>query len=242
MPLTERQRADLSVLRSARVFFAHQSVGRDILEGLASLAREAGIDLRIDPPDTLGDGPGITQGIAGRNGQPDSKIQYFSDTLAGLENRLPQVALMKFCYVDFTPTTDSEQLFESYHRAITSLQRKYPSVSFVHVTVPLTTRSRGLKDSVKRLLGRSVRRDEANARRAVFNRRLHDAFKNEPIFDLARIESTRPDGSTECVTSRGGISTDALFSGYTSDGGHLNALGRQRAAAEFARVVAAAAR
>jgi hypothetical protein len=242
MLLTEQLRADLTALQGVRVFFAHQSVGGNILHGLASLARQAGIALRIDPADQIADAPGIAQGMAGRNGHPDSKIQYFADAMARLEPRLPRVALMKFCYVDFTPSTNSDTLFQNYEDGIRSLQQKYPAVTFVHVTVPLTTRPSSVKDTVKRLMGRPVRKDEANARRAAFNRRLRETFERQPIFDLARIESTRPDGTLESFTSRDGIAAAALYPGYTSDGGHLNELGQQLAAAEFAHVVAAAAR
>ena len=242
MSLTEQLRSDLDTLQRLRVYFAHQSVGSNILDGLASLAREAGIALRVDPPDQYTNAPGIWQGMAGRNGHPESKIQYFTDAMASLEARLPHVALMKFCYVDFSPSTNSETLFNSYQDAITSLQRRYPTVRFVPVTVPLTTRPSSLKDTVKRFLGRTVRKDEANARRAVFNDRLREAYKSRPLFDLARIESTRPDGSLESFKSRDGTAAAALFPGYTTDGGHLNELGRQLAATEFARVVASAAR
>ncbi|MGH9148193.1 MAG: hypothetical protein ACRD1Q_15895 [Vicinamibacterales bacterium] len=242
MSLTEQLRSDLNTLQSLRVYFAHQSVGSNILDGLASLAREAGIALRVDPPDQHTNAPGIWQGMAGRNGHPESKIQYFTDAMASLEARLPQVALMKFCYVDFTPSTNSETLFKGYQDAMTSWQRRYATVRFVPVTVPLTTRPSSLKDSVKRLMGRTVRKDEANARRAVFNQRLRETYRGRPLFDLARIESTRPDGSLESFKGRDGTPAGALFPGYTTDGGHLNELGRQLAATEFARVVSSAAR
>jgi hypothetical protein len=241
MQLTERLRTDLLTLQATRVFFAHQSVGSNILDGLASLARESGVKLRIDPPDQSADAPGISQGIAGRNGHPDSKIQYFTDAMASLAS-LPRVALMKFCYVDFTPSTNGEAIFQNYERAMRSLQHMYPAVTFVHVTVPLTTRPGSFRDTVKRVMGRPVRKDEANARRAAFNQRLRDAFKDQLVFDLAQVESTRPDGTLENFRSREGRTAEALFAGYTSDGGHLNELGRRLAAAEFARVVAAAAR
>jgi hypothetical protein len=169
-------------------------------------------------------------------------MQYFADAFAKLEPCLPRVALMKFCYVDFTPSTNSDSLFRSYEDLITSLRRRYPEVSFVHVTVPLTARPTGLKDTVKRWLGRTVRKDEANRRRGLFNHRLRRTFRNETLFDLARIESTRPDGTLESFRGRDGTTIAALFPGYTSDGGHLNERGRDLAAAEFARVVAAAAR
>jgi hypothetical protein len=238
--LTDQLRKDLDTLQKIRVFFAHQSVGRNILDGLASLAQHAGIGIRIEAPDQGVDGPGITQGLAGRNGHPDSKIQYFVEAMASFDGRLPRVALMKFCYVDFTPSTDIDALFQRYQEAHASCQRKYPAVAFVPVTVPLTTTPTSLRDTVKRLLGSSLRKDEANERRTVFNDRLRATFKGQPIFDLAKVESTRPDGTLEHFRGRDGTVAEALFSGYTSDGGHLNEEGCRRAAAEFVKVIVSA--
>jgi hypothetical protein len=51
----------------------------------------------------------------------------------------------------------------------------------------------------------------------------------EPLFDLAAVESTRPDGSRETL-SLGGKTAFALHPGYTNDGSHLNEVGRRRAA------------
>ena len=84
---------------------------------------------------------------------PSPRFEYFTDAMASFDARPPQVALMKFCYVDFTPSTNPEALFKNYQDAITSLQRKYPTVRFVPVTVPLTTRPSSLKDMVKRFMG-----------------------------------------------------------------------------------------
>src|SRR5205085_12594035 len=61
----------------------------------------------------------------------------------------------------------------------------------------------------------------------------------EPIFDLARVESTAPDGKLVTVTWEG-VTAPAMAAQYTEDGGHLNALGRARAAREFIAVLARA--
>jgi hypothetical protein len=242
MPITDDTRADLKSLASLRVFFAHQSVGRNILDGLASLANEGGAAVRIEPLDRKPVGPVIVEASAGRNGHPDSKLQFFGEAMATLGDELPRVALVKFCYVDFNPHTDVEALFLAYQSLMVPLQRKYPAVVFIHVTAPLTVRPGGPKASVYRWLGRGVWEDDANVRRAAFNDRIRSTFRNEPVFDLARIESTRPDGTQESFTSRDGQNTPALFPEYSVDGEHLNARGRRLAATEFAHVVATAAR
>jgi lysophospholipase L1-like esterase len=54
----------------------------------------------------------------------------------------------------------------------------------------------------------------------------------EPVFDLARIESTRPDGTRETFT-QDGKTYYALVPAYTKDGGHLNKLGRKKVAEQL---------
>jgi hypothetical protein len=59
----------------------------------------------------------------------------------------------------------------------------------------------------------------------------------DPVFDLARAESTFPDGSRSSVllNSR---SIPTLVPGFTYDSGHLNETGRQAAAVELLRTLA----
>ena len=52
------------------------------------------------------------------------------------------------------------------------------------------------------------------------------------MFDLAAYESTGPDGGRAGVM-RDGQAIPALAPGWTDDGGHLNAAGRQRIAEQF---------
>src|SRR5260221_5861537 len=61
----------------------------------------------------------------------------------------------------------------------------------------------------------------------------------EPIFDLARVESTAPDGTTASVSWNGTIAP-VMVAAYTDDGGHLNAKGKLLAARELIAVLAAA--
>jgi hypothetical protein len=242
MPITDATRADLKSLESIRVFFAHQSVGGNILDGLASLSKDVGAGIKIQPLDGKPTGPGVVEASAGQNGHPDSKLRFFSEAMAKLGDQLPQIALVKFCFVDFNPHTDVEALFLDYQSHLAQLRRKYPDVVFVHVTSPLTVRPRGAKARLYRLLGRSVWEDDANVRRAAYNNRIRSTFRDEPVFDLARIESTRPDGTREDFMNRDGALTPALFPDYSLDGEHLNTRGRRLAAAEFAHVLATAAK
>ena len=47
--------------------------------------------------------------------------------------------MMKFCYVDITTGPMSTHCSGSYRDTIAALEREFPDVTFVHVTVPLTT-------------------------------------------------------------------------------------------------------
>jgi lysophospholipase L1-like esterase len=104
------------------------------------------------------------------------------------------------------------------------------------VTMPLTeaTAPNPVKSLVKRLIGRPEAHELGrNVKRNRFNDLLrHEYSGKEPLFDLAGIESTRPDSSRSYFT-REGLRIYTLASEYSSDGGHLNALGRRVAAAQL---------
>ena len=62
---------------------------------------------------------------------------------------------------------------------------------------------------------------------------MRNAYRGrEPVFDLATIESTRPDGRREAIRA-GSRSGYALVPAYTSDNSHLNEQGRRRVAEEL---------
>jgi hypothetical protein len=101
------------------------------------------------------------------------------------------------------------------------------------VTTPLMRVQSGPKALLKRLLGRSPGRYGGNFARERFNDLMRQAYGGrEPLFDLAAIESTRPDGRREVIRS-GGRSAHALVPAYTADNAHLNELGRRRVAEEL---------
>jgi hypothetical protein len=60
-------------------------------------------------------------------------------------------------------------------------------------------------------------------RREQFNELMRAEYGPKELFDLAKFESTYPDGTRE----RGDKSHFALVPDYTDDGGHLNARGRE---------------
>jgi len=76
---------------------------------------------------------------------------------------------------------------------------------FVHVTVPVTSKLTGInglikktKDLVKKLIGRPVFGYHDNIKRGQFNDMLTKQYEGKkPVFDLAKVESTFPDGKRQ---------------------------------------------
>ena len=99
----------------------------------------------------------------------------------------------------------------------------------------------GTGDRVKGFLGLGTSKDANNVRRNRFNDLLRAEYAGEPLFDVARAESTRADGRRAGFTHDGTF-VDAMRRELTSDGGHLNDEGRRVVAQEFARSLAAALR
>lgn len=239
-------RDDLAELARARVYFGHQSVGGNVLDGLAALAAEHGVPLRIvEAPAGVDDGaPGIVHQRVGRNAEPATKCDAFGGFLTGPGRAARwDAAVLKFCYADLGDRTDIHpaQLLELYRKTVASVRSARPDVVLVHATVPLSTRGEGTGDRVKAALGLGTSKDANNARRNRFNDLLRAEYAGEPLFDVARAESTREDGS------RAGVARDAAFDEalrreLTSDGGHLNDEGRRVVARAFARALATALR
>jgi hypothetical protein len=228
------------------IYFGHQSVGYNILDGIRDIAREyPPLELNVvETTDlaTVGT-PVFAHSRIGRNGQPLSKLDGFSTVLRRNDTTRADVAFMKFCYVDFTEQTDIQGVFGRYVETFAELKLAFPDTTFVHMTVPLTGRPRGVdiqaKNLVKRLLGRRVASYKDNMQMTRFNDLLRAKYLGkEPVFDLASIESTHADG-TRVVNREAGMSVYSLAPEYTFDGGHLNERGRRIVALELLRVLAA---
>ena len=242
--MDETLAADLQQVGAARVYFGHQSVGGNILSGLAELQRQLDRPaIRVAELGALdaNDGQGVLLHTAvGANGQPDSKCEDFRQVLQRLQGNV-DVALFKFCYIDFDDRSDAAAIFATYARTMDALQQQYPDVVFIHVTAPLRTVDRGPGVWVRELLGKRNRAKYANAARNEFNRLLRERYASDPIFDLAASMSTYPDGRRESFRLDG-KEYQSLVPAYTDDGGHLNALGAPYVAADFVHGIASALR
>ena len=211
--ITEPTEAQWRTVASRRVIFAHQSVGRNILDGLGSLGGAGG--LAVSESRAPAPGPGLTHFAIGRNGEPLEKVRDFA---AAVDAAAPvDIALVKLCYIDFSYGADPSAVARAYGDTLDALAARHPMTAFVAVTVPLTTVQGGPKALVKKLLGREPAGLAENARRQAFNDALRArSGPGRPLFDLAGLESAG------CTVSHGGRSIQCLAPGLTSDGGHLN--------------------
>lgn len=232
-------RSDLERIAQRKIYFGHQSVGGNLLDGVRQLAATAGVPIRVvEAPAANGVKPAtFGHTSVAKNGDPFQKIRSFEQAMGQQPTGL-DIALVKFCYVDITANTDVKALFSRYQSAINDLKTRNPGTTFVHVTAPLTSVQSSIKGTLKKLLGRAPYGAIENIRREEYNELLRKAYRgHEPLFDLARIESTAPDGTAVTTEWKGSV-TPAMAPAYTDDGGHLNAAGRLRAAREFISILA----
>jgi len=222
-----------------KVFFAHQSVGANILQGVEELAAEDGVPhlrvVRSSSPQAV-DGPAIVETPIGTNGDPSSKARGFSAAMEQGFGSAGGIAMYKYCYLDFSPSTDVQAVFSEHRGVVDRLRAAHPGVTIVHVTAPLTTSESPARALVKRLLGKPGV-VAANQKRNEFNALVRETYgSREPVFDLGAIESTRPDG-TRSYERMGRDTVYTLASEYTDDGGHLNRLGRRVAATRLLQLL-----
>jgi len=225
--------ADWGKLAGKKIFFGHQSVGYDIMEGVSALQKEHP-SIRLAIVETTDssrfDAPVFAHAQVGRNGDPDSKCEAFERYMdSGIGNRA-DIAFFKFCYVDINRKTDVGKVFESYKAMVRRVKTKYPGLILVHVTIPLTSSGYSLEARMKAIAKRLLGKKDMNIGRSELNERIRKEYSgSDRIFDLAAIESTSPMGESVTFTYKG-RNYPCMYPGYTSDGGHLNGEGKRIAA------------
>jgi len=223
-------------LSQKRIYFGHQSVGFNIIEGIKDVMKEnPQIKFNIvetSEPEAL-DNPLFAHSRVGSNKDPKSKTTAFVMLMdEGVGNKA-DIAFFKFCYVDIGEQTDAREIFTYYKDTLARLRAKYPKTTFVHVTVPLRIVQRGPKVWIKTIINRPIGGYADNINRNRYNDLLRQAYQGkEPIFDLADIESTFSDGSRSSFKANG-KTYHSMVSAYTNDGGHLNETGRRLVAEQL---------
>jgi hypothetical protein len=212
---TQQSQKVVDSVAKLKIFFAHASVGGNILDGMFYLNQSSSSKYPLSQISSGGSPPATT--VNGTiyqysRGNPPwtTKISDFQINVNdGWHDSKVDIVMYKFCYID--PDVD----FKTYVDSLTSLEAKYPGTKFVYWTIPLMTAG-----------------DSDQVLRAKFNRKLRDWIsvqKNKILFDIADIETWNPNNEQQTFTS-GGTIFEKMFSGYSSDGGHLNSVGMQRGA------------
>jgi len=216
-------------LSHKKIYFAHQSVGFNIMDGIQDLMKEHH-EIKLNIVETSNESDfniGLfAHSKVGKNVDPKSKIDEFAKFINEGIGEKADVAALKFCYVDMRLNTDVEKIFSDYTNSILQLRKKYPDMIIIHFTVPLTTKQTGPKAWIKKLIGKPLSGVKDNIKRNKYNALLKQAYQGkEPIFDIATLQSTFPDGSRSTFT-QDGKKYYSMVPDYTHDGGHLNEIGR----------------
>ncbi len=197
--------AETKKLAAFSAFFAHASVGDNIISGMAALHAAQPAKFPLSVAAAGGSAPGrpghgviyhVNRGNPGWSG----KIEDFGRRVrGGWHAPAVQAVMTKFCFID------QDAGLSEYLSSMSDLEKEYPGTVFIYVTMPLARQN-----------------GPAARKRGAFNEGLRawTAANRKVLFDLADIEAWSPDGA-DC----GGLCVD-----YTSDGGHLNSAGQRRAA------------
>ena len=217
-------------LAQKKIYFGHQSVGNNIMDGVSRLMESnSNIKLKIvetNDPAAFKE-PVFAHSSVGKNDDPDSKIMAFRNYVDNGIGNKADIAFFKFCFWDIRNHVDIQGVFKRYRETLSELRNQYPKTRFIHVTVPLMHFSTGMRDRLKRTVGATVENDLDNVKRNELNKLVLEEYSGkEPVFDIATIQSTLPDGG-RTVASLGGKNYSYLASEYTDDGGHLNEKGRK---------------
>lgn len=227
-------KAGWEALAGKKIFFGHQSVGLNIIDGIRDLmAGYSTIRLDIRETSNLIDllKPVFAHSLIGRNTDAKSKIDHFRKILDGGIGEVADIAMLKFCYVDIDRNTDVESLFEYYDETVTTIKEKYPTLKLITVTVPLTNKPRGFKPLIKKILGQYSALQDDNIKRNIFNNKLRAKY-GRSIYDLADIEASLPKGR-KAGFKKNGAFIALLNPAFTNDGGHLNRIGKQVVATDL---------
>lgn len=213
-------------LETKSIYFGHQSVGYNIVDGLTKILEEnKSVSLNvveIEDNDQK-ESPAFYHFSNGINKDPKSKIQSFKKFITNRKDTL-DFAFYKFCYVDIHSNTDINEVFDFYVKSMDALHKEHPDIKLIHFTCPVRVIETGPKAFLKKILKKNIGVQD-NIARGEFNKLLLDYYGDKQfVFDLAKWESTRLDGSR--VYS---IINDKpvyyLNHDFTTDGGHLNEAG-----------------
>lgn len=204
-------------------FFAHASVGGNIMEGINLLHMK---DPTFYPLKAAWAGTGVPSATSPgtiyeqNRGNPGwlAKVDGFTNFIAeGWCSPTVDIVMNKFCWID------SDANFEYYVNSTSGLEAMNLRTWVVYATIPLTSSE-----------------EPENYDRTVFNTRLREWVRanNRILYDIADIEAHDTNGLEQTFLSNGRVA-QKQFAGYTSDGGHLTTAQAQELAASGLYALAA---
>lgn len=234
---TKELKDDLeNLFKTKRIYFGHQSVGANVVDGAQSLLDRSGIDLQLGKieKNTSSDS-GFFHSHVGKNFDPLSKLNAFKGIATERAGKNYDYVGVKLCYVDITRNTDLQGLFDAYKATIEYVRQANSKITIFHFTVPLMIAPEdNFRTFVKRVLGRY----DNNVARNKYNDMLRSEYKESSLlFDIAKLESTLLNGDKVWFEVNG-TRYQSLASEYTTDGGHLNDQGRDYIGYEFLKFLA----
>ncbi|BAO45450.1 SGNH/GDSL hydrolase family protein [Thiolapillus brandeum] len=242
-PLPQVTDAQLDALSGKTFYFAHQSVGYNIVDGiarvLARLGRPGLFSIRELQPGQPVPEVGVLHSKVGNNGDPESKLSEFQNYLdERLGDARPDMAMLKFCYLDIDKGTDVSALADEYDQSLKEVGRKHPETLMIYSTIPLRVFNDSWKARIKRWLDMDVWGDEANIKRNEYNALIRKKYaQTGRLADVAAWESTYPDGKPHRIKLFGKEYAE-LIPEYSNDGKHLNDYGQQVVAGRLLELLA----
>ena len=223
-------REKLDELAGKKIYFGHQSVGFNIIDGIKQITAE-NPTIKFDIIETMESGKFINPIFAhsriGENTSPQGKVDEFVALINEKIGANTDIVFLKLCYVDITAGTNINNLFEAYVNGMKKIREKNPHIKIVHFTVPLTISKTTWKTPIKQILGKKLFEYEDNIKRNEYNELLKREYGGiDTIFDIAAIEATAPDGEETIFTVKG-KKYYSMYPKYSNDGGHLNKQGKQ---------------
>ena len=114
-------------LSQKKIYFGHQSVGFNIIDGIKDLMKEnPQIKLNIVETSKQADFKIsiFAHSAIGNNEEPISKIDAFANFMKKGLGGKADVASLKFCFVDIRSTTNIESLFNNYKNKMSLMKKE----------------------------------------------------------------------------------------------------------------------
>ncbi|MCU0822232.1 MAG: hypothetical protein MUC95_07150 [Spirochaetes bacterium] len=222
----------LERLSSKKIFFGHQSIGFEIIDGIEIIQRiNPDLKFKIIESNNPADFSkyNFLHSRVGMNCNPKSKIDAFTRYINNGIGNTADFAFFKLCFVDVDDNTDIADVFNYYKNSMEKLKIKYPKTKFIHFTMPLVSEKlpflTGIKNIIKHFMNRYIVSSKLNNKRNQYNELLRNEYKNTgELFDLAMYESVKEENIHGQTPRTDG--NEAMCYEYTYDGGHLNEKGR----------------